>query len=175
MGAGFWWYLGVALSVRGVPPLPCLCLLCTDGLLVRPVPGPPPRPPLPNCAPAGRIQGVGRGGRRGADPSISAGTPRGPPYSAPASTRSPPLTHRSVASSVRRSICGAAAAWARIRARSGNLFVRPAERPKRTPGVLCQFPHIPDNLSPHSSSAPRQDLHFRRARDGSSGIRWPPS
>ncbi|KAJ1142924.1 hypothetical protein NDU88_009236 [Pleurodeles waltl] len=35
VGAGFWWFLGIALSVRGVSPLPCLCLLCTDELLVR--------------------------------------------------------------------------------------------------------------------------------------------
>ncbi|KAJ1210453.1 hypothetical protein NDU88_005817 [Pleurodeles waltl] len=117
----------------------------------------------------------GRGGSRGVDSPISSGTPRRPPPSAPASTRSPPLTHRNAASSGRRSIYAVAATWAQIMARTGNLFPHPAGCSERSLAGVRQFPRITDKLSPHSSPTSRQNLHFRRAWDGSSGIRRPPS
>ncbi|KAJ1125915.1 hypothetical protein NDU88_004330 [Pleurodeles waltl] len=165
----------VVLSVGEMPPFPCLYFPYTDGLLVRLVPGPLPRSPPPTRAPAGKTQGAERGGRRGADSPMSSGTPRRPSPSATAPTRSFPLTHRNAASSSRRSIYAVVVAWAQTRARSANLLPCPAKHPERSPGVTRRFPHIPDDLSPHSGSAPRQNLHYRRAGDRSSRTRRPPS
>ncbi|KAJ1119568.1 hypothetical protein NDU88_007753 [Pleurodeles waltl] len=70
---------------------------------------------------------------------------------------------------------GCRGAGGKIRARSGIPFSHPAECSDRSLGVVRRLPHVPDKLSPHSNPILQQNPHFRRARDGSSGIRKSPS